>query len=329
MALDLAVSGTGFGLFASELVADGDGEGAGVEVLHAEAHGGFVEVSLCADRPEPSGAVFGREDVGVAEGFLHVGLGDVVAGGVFGLGSAEPVVHAVAPDGVEEFAHLLMIEGEELLHGGDAFGVEAGFGAGAYAGEIAEFKMRDGAWKLRGQKANEAVGFLHVAGDLGEVAVGRHADGATESDSDVLVNGLLDLEGDLAGAGRLLLAAHKLADHLVDGGVVRDGAGEVDGLGDGVGVPKRPGVAAFDEDDAGAEFFGFADLRASLDAEGFGLVAGSDADGGVGHGGDDGERFAGVVLLVKLLFYGRKKAVEVDVEEGEAVGMGWGGHGFK
>ena len=95
-----------------------------------------------------------------------------------------------------------------------------------------------------------------------------------------------------------------------------------------MGVLGVFGVAAFDEDDAGAEFFGFADLRASLDAEGFGLVAGSDADGGVGHGGDDGERFA-AVLLVKLLLDGREEAVEVDVEEGEAVGMGWGGHGFK
>jgi len=29
---------------------------------------------------------------------------------------------------------------------------------------------------------------------------------------------------------------------------------------------------------------------------------------------------------VELLFDGREEAVEVDVEEGEAVGMGWGGH---
>ena len=185
--------------------------------------------------------------------------------------------------------------------------------------------MRNCSWQLRWQEADEAVGFLHVAGDLGEVAVGGHADGAAESDANVLVDGLLDLEGDLAGAGRLLLAAHELADHLVDGWVVRDGAGEVDGLGDGVGVLGVFGVAAFDEDDAGAELFGFANLGSGLDAEGFGLVAGGDADGGVGHGGDDGERFA-AVFLVKLLLDRREEAVEVNVEEGEAVGMGWGGH---
>ncbi len=146
-----------------------------------------------------------------------------------------------------------MVEGEELLHGGDALGVEADLGAGAYAGEIAEFEMGDGSWELRGQKANQPVGLLHVAGDLGEVAVGGHADGAAEGDADVFVDGLLDVEGDLAGAGRLLLAADELADHLVDGGVVGDGADEVDGFGDGVGVLGVLGVAAFDEDDAGAD----------------------------------------------------------------------------
>ena len=86
------------------------------------------------------------------------------------------------------------------------------------------------------------------------------------------------------------------------------------------------GMVARDEDDTGTEFFGFADLCAGFDVEGFGFVAGGDADGGVGHGGDDGEGFA-AVFGVELLFDGREKAVEVDVEEGEAVGMEWGGHG--
>ena len=69
----------GLRLFAGELVADGDGEGAGVEVLHAEAHGGFVE-ELVGDGPGAfGGAVLGGQDVGVAEGFLDVGLDGVVA----------------------------------------------------------------------------------------------------------------------------------------------------------------------------------------------------------------------------------------------------------
>ena len=306
-----------------ELVADGDGEGAGVELLHAEAHGGFVE-ELVGDGPGALGrAVFGGEDVGVAEGFLDV-AGDgcaVVAGGC----SAEPVVHAVAPDGVEEVMHAVAVEGEELLHGGDALGVEAHFGAGADAGEVAEVEVRDGAGELRWEESDEAVGLLHVAGDLGEVAVGRHADGAAQGYADVAVDGLLDGEGDLAGAGRFALAAHELADHLIDGGVVGDGAGQLDGVADSFGVLGVVGVVAGDEDDLGADFFCFADLRAGLDTEGFGLIAGGDATGGVCHGGDYGEGLASI-FGVELLLDRCEEAVEVDVEVGEEVGLGVGGH---
>jgi hypothetical protein len=106
---------------------------------------------------------------------------------------------------------------------------------------------------------------------------------------------------------------------------VGDGTDEIDGFGDGVGVLGVLGVVAFDEDDVGAELFGFADLRSGFDAEGFGLVAGGYANGGIGEGGDYGEGFS-AVLRVELLFDGRKEAVEVDVKVGEAIGMGAGGH---
>ncbi len=269
-------------------------------------------------------AVLGAEDVGVAEGFLDAG-GDGSAV-VAAVGSAQPVVEAVAPDGVPELVHGGAVEGEELLHGGDALFVEADLGAGADAGEVAEFEVGDGAGQLRGEQADEAVGLLHVAGDLGEVAVGRHADGAAEGFADVFVDGLFDLEGDLAGAWRLLLAADEFADHLVDGGGVGDGAGEFDGFGDLVGVLGVLGVVAGDEDDVGADSFGFAYLGAGFDAEGLGLVAGGDAGGGVGHGGDDGEG-AATIFRVELLLDRGEEAVQVDVQEVKAVGLGDGGHG--
>jgi hypothetical protein len=92
-----------------------------------------------------------------------------------------------------------------------------------------------------------------------------------------------------------------------------------------MGVLCVVGVVAGDEDDAGAELFGFADLCAGFDAEGLGFVTGGDAAGGVGHGGYDGERLS-AVLLVELLFDGREEAVEVDVEKAETVGMEGDGH---
>ncbi len=88
------------------------------------------------------------------------------------------MVETVAPNGVPELVHGGAVEGEELLHGGDALFVEADLGAGADAGEVAEFEVGDGSRELRWEETDEAVGLLHVAGDLGEVAVGRHADGA-------------------------------------------------------------------------------------------------------------------------------------------------------
>jgi len=71
-------------------------------------------------------------------------------------------------------------------------------------------------WQLRWEQADEAIRLLHVTGDLGEVTVWRHANGAAKSGSNIFVDRLLNVEGDLTGAGRLLLAAHELADHLID-----------------------------------------------------------------------------------------------------------------
>jgi hypothetical protein len=84
-------------------------------------------------------------------------------------------------------------------------------------------------------------------------------------------------------------------------------------------------MIALDKDNVGTLLFGFADLRAGFDAEGFGFIAGSDADGGVGEGGDDGERFS-AIRFVELLLDGREEAVQVDVQEAEPVGMVGRGH---
>jgi hypothetical protein len=63
----------------------------------------------------------------------------------------------------------------------------------------------------------------------------------------------------------------------------------------------------------GAEAFGVGDDGAGFDAEGFGLVAGGDADGGVGHHGDDGDG-AAAELGTDLLLDGGEVGVEVDEE---------------
>ena len=75
-----------------------------------------------------------------------------------------------------------------------------------------------------------------------------------------------------------------------------------------MGVLGVFGVIAFDQDDAGAKFLGFADLGAGLDVEGFGFVAGRDANSCLGEGGNYGERFA-AIFGMKLLLDGGKEAI--------------------
>jgi hypothetical protein len=212
------------------------------------------------------------------------------------------------------------VQGEKLFHRVDALGVKAHLGARANTGQVAEFKVGDGAGELRGEKADEAVGLLHVAGDLGEVAIGCHADGTAKGFADVVADGLLDGEGDLARCGRVALAADELADHLVDGWGVGDGTDALDRRGYVVGELRVFGMGAIDEDDVGDEAFGFAYLGEGFDAEGLGFVAGGDERAGVGHGAADADGLA-AVLGVKLLLYGRKEAVEIDVQEAEQVGL--------
>jgi hypothetical protein len=153
------------------------------------------------------------------------------------------------------------------------------------------------------------------------------ADGAAEGLAHVVLDGLLDGERDAAGVGRLAFAADELADHLVDGRRVGDGADALDRGGDAVGKIGVDGVVAGDEADGGAEGAGFGHLGAGLDAEGFGLVAGGDEGAGVGHGGGNAGGFA-AEFRVQLLLDRGEEAVEVDVQEGEEVGLSGGAHWY-
>ena len=185
--------------------------------------------------------------------------------------------------------------------------------------------MGDRVWELAGEEADQAVGLLHVAGDFGEVAIGGHADGAAKRFADVVPDSLLDGERDLAGGRRVALAAEELADHLVDGRRVGDRADALYRCDNFVGIFRVRGVVSVDKDDIRADAFGLADAGTGLNAEGFGLVAGGNERGGVGHGGDDAGGLV-AVLGMELLLHRREEAIEIDVEEGEEVGLSGGAH---
>ena len=220
--------------------------------------------------------------------------------------------------------HALAVEREQLLHGSDAFAVEARFGAGSNSGKIRSPRCAIACGSCEGREPDEAIRLLHVAGDLGEIAIWRYADGAAERFANVSVDGLLDVECDAACAWRFLFAANELADHLVNRRIVGDGADRLYGVGDCFGIFCVLGVIALDEDDLGAALFCFAYLRAGLDAEGLRLIARGNAAGGVSHGGDDCEGTV-AVFGMELLLDGGEEAVEVDIGESRTgqVGKRW------
>jgi len=237
--------------------------------------------------------------------------------------AAEPVPEALAPDGAPELAGLFAVEREKLLHGADSFFVEALLGFRADAGEVAEGELAQGFREKVEREGDKAVGFFHVAGDLGEVAIGSEADGAAQGGSNALANALFDAAAEVDGGEEGALAAHEATGHFVDGEDGGDGEAALDGFDDAVVVVNVDFVTGLDEDEVRAHAFGFCNDGAGADAEGFGFVASGDGDGGVGHHGDDGDGTA-AELGADFLLDGSEVGVEVDEEPVEFRGQGFG-----
>ena len=105
--------------------------------------------------------------------------------------AAQPVPEPLAPHRSPEFAGLLAVEREQLVHGVEAFFVEPLLGARADAGQIAEGELVQRFGQNVEGEGHKTVGLFHVAGDFGEVAIGGEADGAAQHGADALANGAL------------------------------------------------------------------------------------------------------------------------------------------
>ncbi len=301
-------------------VLDGEGDVGGPEPGGAEAHGGLVEQLVGHGVGAFGRAEFGREDVALTDGFV------VFEGGVVEVFTAEPVPEFFSVDGAPGAVHGFAVEGEELIHGADAGGVEALFHACADAGQVAGRELAECGVEDVWRKGDEAVGLVHVRGDFGEVAVGCEADGAAEGVSGMGADGGFDVAGKLEGVQERLLATDEAAGHFVDGADGGDGDAALDGLDDAVVVVDIDIVTGLDEGDRRAESAGFRNLGAGADAACLGLVGGGDGTGGVRHDGNDGD---GAVAEVgaELLFDGGEVGVEVEEEPVETgVGGEWRFH---
>jgi len=122
-----------------------------------------------------------------------------------------------------------------------------------------------------------------------------------------------DLAAKFEGGQQRALAADETAGHFVDGLDGADRHAAFDGFDDAVVVVDIDLVAGLDKDDLGAQAFGVGDDRTGFNAEGFGLVAGGDADGGIGHHGNDADGTA-AQLGADLLLDRCEVGVEIDEE---------------
>ena len=95
------------------------------------------------------------------------------------------------------------------------------------------------------RQRHQAVGLLHVAGHLGQVAVGGQAHRAAQHRSDPLPDARLHLAAQLHGGQQRPFAAHQPAGHLVDGAARRSPAGSFPRpprCGDGIRCKARGGL---------------------------------------------------------------------------------------
>ena len=154
---------------------------------------------------------------------------------------------------------------------------------------------------------------MHVAGDLGEVAVGGEADRTAEHGTDLLEDAGFDLASKIHGSEQGTFATHETAGHFVDGQDGGYGKAAFDGFDNAAMVVDVDFVAGLDEDDVRAHAFGVGDDGSGADAEGLGFIAGGDAAGGIGHHGNDADgpaaQFGADFLLDRS-----KVGVQVDEE---------------
>ncbi len=119
----------------------------------AQTHGGFVEQLVGHGPGLFGGAHLGGEHVGVADGLEVLGLGHVE---VF---AVEPVPEALAPDRAPELAGLFAAEGQQILHGVDALGVQPLLSARADAGQVAQGELAERFGRMSSGRATRPSGF--------------------------------------------------------------------------------------------------------------------------------------------------------------------------
>ena len=255
-------------------------------------------------------AAGGWEDVAVSDGVV-LGRRALLQAAV------HPRVEArtfdAAPDGAELWGRRAV----ELCDGVDPGGAQALLHGFADAAKIRELEVQEFSRDVRIVDDHEAVGFLHVGGDLGQKPVRADADRATHVVTGVAGDFGFDRESELAGARRIGgEVGGEFALQLVDGlNFFHRYAGLDDGFESAVIVDVDLG-AGFDDDDARAELARLGDAGVALEPEFFRLAADRNEAGRFGEDGSDTDGPAAQLGAI-LLLDGREERVEVDGEVAE------------
>ena len=106
----------------------------------------------------------------------------------------------LAPDRSPHFAGLFAVERKQIVHGANAFFVQALLSARANAGQIAQRELMQRLGKNVERQRHEAVGFFHVAGHFGEIAVGGETDRTAKTLAGLFANRSLYAEAKIERA---------------------------------------------------------------------------------------------------------------------------------
>ena len=135
----------------------------------------------------------------MADGFLMFQLRIVE---VF---AAQPVPQFFPANAAPGVVHLLARKRQQLRHSADAGVVQTPLHARANAGQVAQHQAAERGFQNVRSQRHQAVGLLHVGGDLGQVAVRRKTHRAAQRRPHMLADRCFDAAGQIESRHQRLL----------------------------------------------------------------------------------------------------------------------------
>ena len=125
------------------------------------------------------GSMFGRQNVGVAEGLVNLVV-------IITRLAAKAMVETLANDSAKGDFEFLFGSEDKIFSREDSSGIKANLGSIVDAAEIGEFKVEEPVGQVEMLKDDEAIGLHHVGRKLGEEVVWRDSDRGCDAFADLI-----------------------------------------------------------------------------------------------------------------------------------------------